>query len=253
MGLMDSPAAQAPLLTSTHIRGSAVTRPAGRALVPPTGGQVCALFAADIAEFTRGDRDDDIRLHLHEELYRVLEQAFDASGIPWNACFTEDRGDGALVVIPPNIGAKAIIDPLPERLRTLIRRHNHVSRDAARIQLRVAAHMGPVDHDGHGFIGTDVNFLFRMLDARPLRAALAGTGADLAYITSEYVYSNIVCRHPSMISPDDFRLIKFQVKRTRAQARIYLPGAPRLLARRSQRVDVPVAPQLVSHERDTRS
>jgi hypothetical protein len=189
------------------------------------------LFAADIAEFTRGDRDDDIRLHLHEELYRVLEQAFDASGIPWNACFTEDRGDGALVVIPPNIGAKAIIDPLPERLRTLIRRHNHVSRDAARIQLRVAAHMGPVDHDGHGFIGTDVNFLFRMLDARPLRAALAGTGADLAYITSEYVYSNIVCRHPSMISPDDFRPIKFQVKRTRAQARIYLPGAPRLLPR----------------------
>ena len=134
------------------------------------------MFAVDIAGFTRPDRDDDIRLFLHEELYRVLEQAFDGSGIPWNGCFREDRGDGALVVIPPGITAKAVIDPLPERLRSLIRRHNHVSCDAARIQLRVAAHLGPVDHDGHGFIGSDINFLFRLLDARPLKRVASKIG-----------------------------------------------------------------------------
>ena len=53
------------------------------------------MFAADIAEFTRPDRDDDVRRFMHEELYRILEQAFDGSGIPWSACFREDRGDGA--------------------------------------------------------------------------------------------------------------------------------------------------------------
>ena len=37
-----------------------------------------------------------------------------------------------------------------------------------------AAHIGPVEHDGHGFVGTDINLLFRMLDARPLKTALAG-------------------------------------------------------------------------------
>jgi class 3 adenylate cyclase len=197
---------------------------ASRAQTPPTGGQVCTLFAVDIAGFTRTDRDDDIRLYLHEELYRILAQAFDTSGIPWTDCFDEDRGDGALVVIPPSFGARAVLHPLLERLRTLIRRHNHVSRDAAGLQLRAAIHVGPVEHDGHGFIGTDVNFLFRMLDARPLRAALDQPGVELACIISEDLYRNVVCRHPILISFEDFKPVSFQVKRTRARARIYRPG-----------------------------
>jgi hypothetical protein len=207
-----------------HTRIREVTRPASRPLSPPAGGQVCILFAVDIAGFTRPDRDDDIRRYLHEELYRILEKGFEASGIPWNRCFREDRGDGALVVIPPGIAAQPVVDPLPERIRSLIRRHNHVSRDAARIQLRTAAHLGPVDHDGHGFIGSDVDFLFRMLDARPLKSALDSTGADLALIVSDYIYRNVVCRHPSLVSPDAFRPVRFQVKHTRTRAWTYLPS-----------------------------
>jgi hypothetical protein len=206
-------------------RARPVTDPANRALALPANGQVCALFAVDIAGFTRPDRDDDIRMFMREELYRILERAFDGSGIPWTACCREDRGDGALVVVPPGIAANSIIDPLPERLRSLIRRHNHVSCDAAQMQLRAAVHLGPVDHDGHGFVGTDVDFLFRMLDARPLKHALASTGADLALVISEYVYRNIVLRHPSLVSPAVFRPIRVQVKYTRTRAWTYLPSA----------------------------
>jgi len=198
-------------------------RRAGPAVVP-ANGQICTLFAVDIAGFTRPERDDDIRLYLHEKLYEFLEQAFDHSGVPWAACWTEDRGDGALVVIPPDIPGHGIIDPLPERLRALVRRHNHFSREAARLQLRLAAHIGPVDHDGHGFVGTDVNLLFRMLEARPLRRALAESGADLALAVSDYVYGSLVRRHPSRVSPDAFRPARFQVKHTRAKAWTYLPG-----------------------------
>ena len=193
---------------------------------PPTDGQVCALFAVDIVGFTRPDRDDDIRLHLHEELYEFLRKAFDDSGIPWADCYTEDRGDGALIVVPPGIAAKGIIDPLPERLRSLIRRHNHLSCRAAGLQLRAAAHLGPVDHDGHGFVGSDVNFLFRMLDARPFKRAVTSTGAELALIVSDHVYRSLVCRYPSLVSPDAFTSVRFQVKQTRARAWTYLPGVP---------------------------
>jgi hypothetical protein len=200
-----------------------MTRPASRTMPHPVGGQVCALFAVDIAEFTRPDRDDDVRMFMREELYRILERAFDGSGTPWASCFREDRGDGVLVVVPPDIAAAGIIDPLPERLRGLIRRHNHVSSAAAHFQLRVAAHLGPIDHDEHGFVGTDVDFLFRMLEARPLRHALASTGADLALIVSDYVYRNIVSRHPSLVSPAAFSPVRFQVKYTRARAWIYRP------------------------------
>jgi hypothetical protein len=215
-----------PAAAPRRARGGTVSRPAGRSPSPPADGQVCTLVTVDIAGFTRPDRDDDIRRYLHEELYRVLQEAFDGSGIPWDRCWHEDRGDGVLVIVPPGIGCKAVIDPLPERLRTLIRRYNHVCRPAADLQLRAAVHIGPVDHDGHGFIGSDIDFLFRMLEARPLRRTLAGSGSELALIVSDYVYGNVICRYPSLVSPQDFQPVRFQVKYTRASAWMYLPGAP---------------------------
>jgi class 3 adenylate cyclase len=196
-----------------------------RMSVLPTEGQMCAVFAVDIAGFTRPDRDDDIRLYLHEKLYEYLQIAFDSSGIPWHGCFNEDRGDGALIVVPPGISFKGLIHPLPERLRGLIRRHNHVSRESAAIQLRAAAHIGPVDFDGHGFIGTDVNFAFRMLEARPVKRMLAAAGTELCLAVSDYVYRSLVCRYPSLVHPDTFRIVRFQAKDTRARAWTYLPGA----------------------------
>ena len=191
----------------------------------PVDGQMCAVVAVDIAGFTRPDRDDDIRRYLHEKLYEYLEKAFDQSRIPWAECFWEDRGDGALIVLQPEIPVKGIIDPLPEKLRSLIRRHNHVSCAAAAMQLRVAAHIGPVDHDGHGFVGTDVNFAFRMLEARPLKAQLAESGTELGLIVSDYVYSSLICRYPVLVDPRAFRTVRFQTKSTRARAWTYLPGA----------------------------
>jgi class 3 adenylate cyclase len=201
-----------------------VSRLAVKAPAPPADGQLCTVLAVDIAGFTASHRDDEIRLYLHEELYELLQKAFDGSGIPWARCFHEDRGDGALIVVPPEIACKGIIDPLPERLRSLIRRHNHVSCQAAGIQLRAAVHIGPVEHDGHGFVGSDINLLFRMLEARPLKRALAGSGAELALMVSEDVYRSLVCRCPSLVSPDAFQPVRFQVKRTRGRAWIYLPG-----------------------------
>jgi hypothetical protein len=203
-----------------------VSRAAAKPPSPPDG-QVCALFAVDIAGFTQPNRDDDIRLYLHEQLYEILEKAFDHADIPWSQCFHEDRGDGVLVVVPPSIAYRGMIDPLPERLRGLIRRHNHVSCDAAGIQLRAAAHVGPVDHDGHGFVGSDINLLCRLLEARPLKRALAGSDAELALIVSDYVYSTVVCRYPSLVSPDAFQSVRFQIKYTRARAWTYLPGTMR--------------------------
>ena len=195
---------------------------------PPADGQICSLFAVDIAGFTRLDRDDDIRRYLHKALYEMLVTAFDQSNIPWSVCWHEDRGDGALVVIPPNLTAKNIIHPFAERLRSLVRVHNHVFQPAAKIQLRAAAHIGPIDHDEEGFIGTDISHLFRLLDARPFKHALAGSTGELALIVSDYVYTTAVCRYPSLVRPDAFQPVRFQVKYTRASAWIYLPGLPKL-------------------------
>jgi hypothetical protein len=190
----------------------------------PAGGQMCAVVAVDIVGYTRASRDDDIRGYLHERLYEYLEKAFNSCGIPWDECFWEDRGDGALIVVPPELPVKGLIDPLPDKLRHLIRRHNHVSAAAADMQLRVAAHIGPVEHDRHGFVGTDVNFTFRMLDARPLKTKLAKSGAELGLIVSDDVYDKVICRCPSLAAPGAFQAVRFQTKNTRARAWTYLPG-----------------------------
>ncbi len=86
----------------------------------------CGLFAVDIAGFTRPLRDNDIQIYLHKSLYEMLETAFDRSDVPWADCSHEDRGDGVLVVAPPMVPASMLV-PIPDRLRALIRRHNHVS------------------------------------------------------------------------------------------------------------------------------
>jgi hypothetical protein len=58
----------------------------GQPAVQAASGQVCAMFACDIADFTRPDRDDEIQLHLRRALYDMLRDAFSGSGMPWEHC-----------------------------------------------------------------------------------------------------------------------------------------------------------------------
>lgn len=178
----------------------------------------------DIAGFNGARRDHEIQMYLHRSLYEMLETAFDRSGVPWSTCAHEDRGDGVLVIVPPTISAIGLVDPVPHLLRALIRLHNRVSVEDAHIRLRVAAHVGPVHHDGHGFVGYDVNLLYRMLDARSLKRMLLESDADIVFITSRYLYENVVERHPSLISSVSFRPISIRVKETRVRAWACIPG-----------------------------
>ena len=43
----------------------------------PANGQICAMFAADIADFTRADRNEEIQLDLRAAMYDMLRAAFD--------------------------------------------------------------------------------------------------------------------------------------------------------------------------------
>lgn len=196
-------------------------------MTQPSGGQVCAMLAVDIAEYTRADRDDEIQLHLRTCLYGLLREALGGSGMSWDQGQHEDRGDGAVVIFPPDLAAQPIIDAFPERLGCLIRRHNRFSCEPVRMQLRVAANIGPVYRDEHGFAGDDVTYLCRMLDAQPLRRALSESGADLAFIISDYVYEKLILRRQSLTDPRSFRRVRTQVKRTPVHAWIYLPAGPR--------------------------
>jgi hypothetical protein len=131
-----------------------------------------------------------------------------------------------LVVIPPTVSMTGLVHSIPDKLLDMIRRHNRVSCEDARIQVRVAIHIGPIQHDGYGFVGCDVNYLHRMLNAPALKRKLAISGAEIALITSEYLYDNIVVRRPSLIDPATFKSLTVRVKETRTRAWAYTLGAP---------------------------
>ncbi len=57
--------------------------------------------------------------------------------------------------------------------------------------------------DGYGVVGSDINLLFSMLAAQPFKRALAGSGHRAGH---DGVYRSLVCRYPSLVSPDAFQL-----------------------------------------------
>jgi hypothetical protein len=186
-------------------------------------GRICSMFAVDITGYTRPDRDGDIRLHLRKVIYELLQEAFGSSGLPWDGCDYSDRGDGGLIIVPSSLPAANLIGAVPGQLLGLIRRHNHVSADAAQIQLRAAVHIGPVYRDRQGVAGDDVTLVFRMLQARPLRRELADSGAELALMISPYVYETLFRPDPDLGNRGTFRPVRTCVKRMRIRAWLHVP------------------------------
>jgi hypothetical protein len=184
------------------------------------------MFGCDIAGSTQAGRDEETQLYLRRTLYDMLRDAFNRSGIPWDQAERHDRGDGGLIIAPPGTTARAMIHPLPGQLAGLIRVHNRMVMEPARLQLRAAVHSGIVYRDEQGIAGDDVTRLCRMLDSADLRRTLAAFGADLALLVSADVYDSLIRRHPSLVDPVSFRPLTTTVKGMRIHARISLLGVP---------------------------
>ena len=188
-------------------------------------GQICPILLTDISGFSRRSRSDDDRLNLRRIMYSLLQQAFEAAGLSWREFHTEDRGDGALIVSPPDIPAGAVATYVPGRLAAALRRHNQSASDALRMQLRVALHAGPVTGDAQGMTGNAINQTARLIQAGLLRKHLKETGADLGIIVSAYIYDNVIRQHGGQpIGPADYRRIRFRAKESALTAWIHLAG-----------------------------
>ena len=204
----------------------------------PSDGTLSTLFVVDIAGFGDPGRDDQVRRELHAALYRMLSAAFDESGVPWEECRHEDRGDGAIVAVSPMVPVARLIDPLLDHLRAALRRHNRMAAAPAQLRLRVALHAGTVYRDDHGWVGTAVNHVCRLLDAGVVKQALAASTAELVFVASDFVYGDVIRHGPGLIDPAAYRPVEVRVKETRARAWIHVPEGP------GHRTDAPVVDTL---------
>jgi hypothetical protein len=185
------------------------------------------ILVVDVAGFAGRNRTNQHQRVIRDGLYRALRTAFDETGIKWDDCADEDRGDGVLVLAPPDIPKAPFTDVLPSALVRALTAHNSEQLDeATRFRIRMVLHAGEIEIDSHGVTSNSLNHAFRLLEARPLKTALARSAGVLAVITSEWFFEEVT-RHSRVIDPATFRQFQIEVKETVAPAWICLPDDPR--------------------------
>jgi tetratricopeptide (TPR) repeat protein len=183
-----------------------------------------SVVAFDVEGFSDPHRDDAAQTAVRARVYELVREAFDSAGVPWADCTHEDRGDGAIVLVPAEISKVLLLDPLPGHLSAALTDHNRDAPLAERIRLRLAVHAGEISVDQHGLSGIDLIEACRMLDADELRGALRHSPVPLAVIVSGTVYDGIVRHRHRTIDPSTYHPVTIEVKRTKLPAWIHLPG-----------------------------
>lgn len=193
------------------------------------------IVFVDVADFTNPDRNVADLEAVVSGLYEVLHAALTASGVDYKRCEIEDRGDGALIMIPPDFSKSTLIDRLPDRLVAEIRRYNATRVPAARFKLRVAIHAGDIRHNATSWVGPAVNLAARILEAAEVKSAFAQSDRLVALIASHYFYSEVIEQDPG-VAPDAYRRIDVSVKTYSGTiwVRLHGEGAPQSM--------LPVAP-----------
>lgn len=183
------------------------------------------IMLVDVEGFGDRHRTNSHQVAIREGVYRALQRAFDGAGITWADCDREDRGDGVLILAPPVIPKARFVEQVPRALFAALQEHNTTHPPEERIRLRMALHAGEVTYDSHGVTAAAVNLAFRLLDATPLKVALAESPGTLAVITSGWFFEEVV-RHCDDPAPATFRPVRVTVKETSTVAWISLPDHP---------------------------
>lgn len=185
------------------------------------------IMAVDIAGYNNPSRTMVHLREVHEGLWAVLKGSFAETGVPWDVCFVENTGDGAMILLPPEIAKADLVAQLPERMHAELRRYNIVHSEGAQIRLRLALNAGEVQEASHGSVSKAVSFTFRVLDAPAAKAAQKATGADLALLASDTFYNDVVAQDPAA-APGEYARIPVSVKETSTVAWLRLLGVSKV-------------------------
>ncbi|MBV9450853.1 MAG: cyclic nucleotide-binding domain-containing protein [Streptosporangiaceae bacterium] len=206
--------------------------------LPLLSGQNCTIVRTDVTEFGGLIRSAEHRRLIRQANLRMTLMSLQgiAGSYSW-----EDRGDGLLIVVRPDIPTLTVLESLLTGLPPELKRHNHMYADAARIQLRLAIDVGPVVSDAAGISSDSIIRASRLVDADELKAAIRSRDADLGVIASEFVYGTAVRDANGFTGPTGYVRVQVNVKETSTFAWMQImdletPGGIRVLP------DVPERP-----------
>jgi hypothetical protein len=194
--------------------GTRSWRPAGR----------CNLIATDIVGYGRYDRSREVQTYMRDSLYGILACAFRASGAKAKDVYFEDRGDGTVAAVSPEVPTSNLVHPFVDHVRAGLRRHNLVSAGIAQIRLRMALHTADAWTDSHGLVGAGPTEIFRLLEAPAFKEIIEHTNAYLGFIASAAIYKEAIKHAPGLVDPDDYEGVHVVTKEFSTNAWVRLLG-----------------------------
>ncbi|MEK9519289.1 hypothetical protein MIU24_07730 [Streptomyces venezuelae] len=178
-------------------------------------GDICGSGTLDLAE----------KKHQRAAMYAAFDDAYSSVGVEPGTFHQEDRGDGILAAlrpdVPPTLMVGRWIDTLYESLRT----HN---RGRARpLRLRIGMNAGLVAQDRHGLVGRAVDLAARLCDSAPAKRIMNETPEiDLVVVVSDWLYGNVVAEGGRYVEPDHYRSARIRSKETDEAAWFHVPRRP---------------------------
>jgi Cyclic nucleotide-binding domain len=180
-------------------------------------GENCTVSLTDVVDFGARSRTDGDRQSIREALFRMTRDA--VRGFP-DVQF-EDRGDGFLTVVPPDVTTAQVISQALSEMSAALALHNRTQRESARFKLRLALNVGPVVSDV-GVSGEAIIVTARLVDAPDFKNTLKRSSANLGLIVSPFVYETVI-RHSA--DPRDtaaYSKVRVEVKESDTEAWIRL-------------------------------
>lgn len=177
-------------------------------MVVPEDPQNHWILLLDIEDFSL--RAESTQATLHEGLYEVVEFAFRRTGLDLASCLVQDRGDGMLILVPPDTRPTLLLRELVRGLEDALIHHHGTYNHDHRMRLRLGFEQGLVHRRGDRWTSGAVNDLARLVDARPVKEVLARAGrAHLVVVVSEEFHRKVVLGRypgidPSAYLPADF-------------------------------------------------
>ncbi|GAA3447191.1 hypothetical protein [Planomonospora venezuelensis] len=161
---------------------------------------------------------------LQAALLTVLDRAAERAGLSRATWKVQGAGDGELAVLPPGEPEPRVVDDFPRHLAAELRRHNRDVPEGKHLRLRLAVHFGPAIIAGNGFAGRGPIDVRRLCDCEAVRTALDSSGAALAVILSQRVFSETVAQEHTSLEPAMFRKVTVRVKEFADEAWVWVPG-----------------------------
>ncbi|MBM9509638.1 hypothetical protein [Actinacidiphila acididurans] len=169
------------------------------------------ILALDMEGFST--RTDPVQRSLRAEMYDIVDHAFEQAGLAGFGVTTEDRGDGALMVVPATVPPVRLAGTFVRALDDGLQEKAALFGSNRTLRLRLAMHQGLAAEDDHGWSGDAVNTACRLVDAEPLRETLrAAERGRLAFAVSAAVYESVVRPGHRGIDPAAYAPLSFRTK-----------------------------------------